>query len=331
MCAIELTPPSTLRALAPLRKIIPPPEKGVATIVRRTIFPTRFELTMAPSPHEPLAWLNGQFIPATQAKLPVTDLGLVHGASVTEMTRSFNQTWFRLDDHLRRLETSLKTTGWNIPYALPELSIIAEKLLTHNARLLPPGHELGLIQFVTAGQNLTYLGAARREECRRPTVCCHTFPLPCELWAEKYTTGQHLLIPSIRQIPAECLAPTMKHRSRLHWLLADAQVRERDPQGTAILLDAKGDLTETSAGNFFLVKDNTIVTPRPKSILGGISRYVVFLLAEELGIPIEVTDIQPLEVRRATEAFTSSTPYCLLPVTRFDGQPVGNGQPSPIC
>ncbi len=285
---------------------------------------------MAPSAREPIAWLNGQFIPWSQAKLPVTDLGLVHGASVAEMTRSFQQRWFRLDDHLRRLETSLKTTGWEIPYTLPELSIISEKLLAHNAPLLPAGHELGLIQFVTAGQNLTYLGASRREECRRPTVCCHTFPLPCELWAEKYAAGQHLLIPSIRQIPPECLSPAMKHRSRLHWLLADAQVRERDPAATAILLDAKGDLTETSAGNFFLVNDNKILTPRPKSILGGISRYTVLLLAEELGIPVNVTDIQPVEVHRASEAFTSSTPYCLLPVTRFEGHDVGNGEPGPI-
>ncbi|MES2792711.1 MAG: aminotransferase class IV [Planctomycetota bacterium] len=264
---------------------------------------------MAPSAKEPLAWLNGQFISWSQAKLPVTDMGLVHGASVTEMTRSFRQTWFRLDDHLRRLETSLRTAGWKIPYALPELSIIADKLLAHNAKLLPPGHELGLIQFVTAGQNLTYLGAARREECQRPTVCCHTFPLPSELWAAKYEAGQHLLIPTIRQVPGECLSPAMKHRSRL---------------------DGKGDLTETSGGNFFLVKDGSIVTPRPKSILGGISRYVVFLLAEELKIPVLVTDIQPLEVRRASEAFTSSTPYCLLPVTRFEGQTVGDGRPGPI-
>ena len=285
---------------------------------------------MAISAHEPLAWLNGQFIPWSQAKLPVTDLGLVQGAAVTEMTRSFQQRWFRLEDHLRRLETSLKTAGWSIPYALPELSIIAERLLAHNAPLLPAGHELGLIQFVTAGQNPTYLGAARREECRRPTVCCHTFPLPCELWADKYTTGQHLLIPAIRQIPAECLSPGMKHRSRLHWLLADAEVRERDPGGTAILLDAKGDLTETSAGNFFLVHNNTILTPRPKSVLGGISRYMVFLLAEELNIPVAVADIQPVEVRRATEAFTSSTPYCLLPVTRFEGHLMGDGQPGPV-
>lgn len=282
------------------------------------------------SQNEPIAWLNGQYVPWSQAKLPVSDMGLVHGASVTEMTRSFRQQWFRLDDHLRRLETSLKTTGWQIPYTLPELSIVSDKLRGHNAPLLPAGHELGLIQFVTAGQNLTYLGGARRDECRRPTVCCHTFPLPCELWADKYTSGQHLLVPSIRQIPPECLSPSMKHRSRLHWILADAQVRERAPGATAILLDSKGDLTETSAGNFFLVKDGVILTPRPKSILGGISRYVVFLLAEELGMTLNVADIQPLEVFRASEAFTSSTPYCLLPVTAFEGKPVGNGQPGPI-
>lgn len=285
---------------------------------------------MAVNPNEPLAWLNGHFISWSQAKLPVSDMGLVHGATVTEMTRSFQQRWFRLDDHLRRLETSLKTVGWQIPYALPELSVISERLRTHNAPLLPAGHELGLVHFVTAGQNLTYLGAARKEECKRPTVCCHTFALPCELWAEKYTAGQHLVIPSIRQIPTECLSVGMKHRSRLHWILADAQARERDPHANAILLDNKGDLTETAAGNFFLVKDATILTPRPKNILSGISRYVVFLLAEELKIPVVVTDLHPLELRHATEAFTSSTPYCILPVTKFEGQAVGNGEPGPI-
>lgn len=285
---------------------------------------------MAVNRNEPLAWLNGQFISWSQAKLPVSDMGLVHGASVTEMTRSFRQRWFRLDDHLRRLETSLKTVGWRIPYALPELSVISERLRDHNAPLLPAGHELGLIHFVTAGQNLTYLGASRREECRRPTVCCHTFALPCELWAEKYTTGQHLVIPSIRQIPVECLSAGMKHRSRLHWVLADAEARIRDPQATAILLDNKGDLTETSGGNFFLVKDGTIYTPRPKNILSGISRYVVFLLAEELKIPLVVTDLHPSELNHASEAFTSSTPYCLLPVTRFEGNVIGKGIPGPI-
>jgi branched-chain amino acid aminotransferase len=285
---------------------------------------------MAVNPNEPLAWLNGHFISCSQAKLPVSDMGLVHGATVTEMTRSFQQRWFRLDDHLRRLETSLKTVGWQIPYTVPELSVISERIRTHNAPLLPPGHELGLIHFVTAGQNLTYLGAARRDECRRPTVCCHSFPLPCELWAEKYTNGQHLVIPSIRQIPIECLSTGMKHRSRLHWVLADAQARDRDPQANAILLDNKGDLTETSGGNFFLVKAGTIFTPRPKNILSGISRYVVFLLAEDLGIPIVVTDLHPSELRQASEAFTSSTPYCLLPVTKFDGKTVGAGEPGPI-
>lgn len=279
---------------------------------------------------EPLAWMNGRFIPQSNACLPITDMGLVHGASVTEMTRSFDQRWFRLDDHLKRLETSLKTIGWRIPYSFPELSVVADRLLEENVKHIPPGHELGVIQFVTAGQNLTYLGAARAEECRRPTVCCHTFPLPCELWAAKYEAGQSLLIPPIRQLPPDCLSPLVKHRSRLHWVLADASVRERDPQANAILLDQDGDLTETSGGNFFLVKDRVLLTPRPKFVLSGISRYFVLLLAEELGLQIQVTEIHPAAVRTASEAFTSSTPYCLLPVTKFDGKPVGDGKPGPV-
>ena len=52
-----------------------------------------------------------------------------------------------------------------------------------------------------------------------------TFPLPFELWAEKYTTGQHLVTPSVRHLPPECLDPKIKARSRMHWYLADEQAR----------------------------------------------------------------------------------------------------------
>ena len=279
---------------------------------------------------EPLAYLNGEFVPFSAARLPVSDMGVVHGATVTEMARTFGQRCFRLDRHVDRLCDSLRAVGFQIAETPAEIAGISERLIAENAALLPAGHELGLIQFVTAGTNLTYVGAAGRATSRKPTVCIHTFPLPFELWAEKYTAGQALVIPAARHVPPAALDPKIKSRSRLHWYLADEQARRIDPQAVALLLDVEGNLTETSSGNFFVVRDGRIFTPSAKNILEGVSRQVVLELAAELRIELVEQDLQAYHALTANEAFVSSTPYCLLPVTRINQTVIGDGLPGPI-
>ncbi len=84
------------------------------------------------------------------------------------------------------------------------------------------------------------------------------------------------------------------------------------------MLDLQRRITETSSGNFFAVNDGEILTPPPERCLGGISQAVVRELAEELYIPYRTADLVPDDLRSATEAFTSSTPYCLMPVAAVD-------------
>lgn len=279
---------------------------------------------------EPIAWLNGQHVPISQAQVSVFDLGLVLGASVTEMVRTFGHQPFRLEEHLRRLYRSLRAVGF--PAILPpqELEQVVRDVVARNAPLIPPTHDLGISIFVTAGKNLTYLGAAGLEEARQPTVCVHTFPLPFELWAEKCTHGQHLVTPAVRHIPPDSLDPKVKYRSRLHWYLADQQARLADPHAGALILDHEGLLAETSTGNFFVVADNRLLTPHPRTALGGVSQMVVHELADQLGIEYATADLRPYDLYNADEAFTSSTPYCLMPITRFNGRPVADGKPGPM-
>src|SRR5262245_53077845 len=153
---------------------------------------------MAP---EPLVYLNGNLVPASQAHLAIYDAGVVLGATVTEMTRTFQKRLFRLDDHLDRLFRSLKYTRMNIGMSKSELKSISQELVANNARLLVEGDELGLIHFVTAGEYPTYAGMAGRAARTTPTVCAHTFPLPYELWSQKMQTGSHLVTPAIRHVP----------------------------------------------------------------------------------------------------------------------------------
>ena len=71
----------------------------------------------------------------------------------------------------------------------------------------------------------TYAGMAGRPVRTTPTACIHTFPLPFERWAGPLQTGVHLVTPSVRQLPAQCVDPRMKCRSRMHWYLADREAR----------------------------------------------------------------------------------------------------------
>ena len=278
---------------------------------------------------EPIAYLNGQFVPISQAALSVFDLGVVAGASVTEMARTFRHLPFRLDDHLARLEQSLNLVSIDPRLSRAELISICIKVVSENARLIPTDHDLGLVVFVTAGQNLTYLGGDALTLARTPTVCVHSFPLPFELWADRYETGLHLVTTSVRSLPDDVIDTRVKHRSRLHWHLADIEAKRNDPAAMAVLTDQDGFLTETATGNLCIVEGMTILTPS-QHVLHGISREVVADLASSIGLTFASTRVTPDELSRSSEAFLASTPHCLLPVTRFNNAPVGSGVPGPV-
>jgi branched-subunit amino acid aminotransferase/4-amino-4-deoxychorismate lyase len=278
---------------------------------------------------EPIAYVNGDYIPISKAALHVFDLGVVAGATVSEMIRTFGHRPFRLPEHLDRMQRSQAALGFETRLTVAEWTAICQHVVSENSKFIPSHHDLGLIAFVTAGQNLTYLGQADRDRSRRGTVCVHTFPLPFELWAETYEHGIHLVTVETRSIPDQTLDARIKHRSRLHWHVADQQAKQKETTAVAVLSDNEGYLTETSAGNVWLVHGKTLVTPA-KNVLHGISRDEVFLLANVLHLPAQLHSCRPQDIASADEVFISSTPNCLLPVTKYNGQPVGHGHPGPI-
>jgi branched-subunit amino acid aminotransferase/4-amino-4-deoxychorismate lyase len=280
--------------------------------------------------NDALVYLNGQMIPAAQAHLAISDAGVVQGATVTEQTRTFRHRPFRLDDHLDRLFRSLRSTGMDIGLTRDELKAISLELVETNAALLGAGADLGLVQFVTAGEYPTYAALSGRPPRTAPTVCVHTFPLPFALWAGRVQTGAHLVTPSVRHIPPACLDPGMKCRSRMHFYLADREARAVDVEASALLLDLHGHVTETATANFLMVQRGTLVSPTTANILPGVSRATVIELAGRLGIPFVERDLPPADVRAADEAFLTSTPYCMMPVTKVNGTVIGDGRPGPV-
>lgn len=278
---------------------------------------------------EPLVYLNGRMLPASEAALPIYDAGVVMGATVAEMTRTFGHRLFRLEDHLERLWASLAWARIDLRLSRGQLAEASQAVAEHNTRLMAAEDDLCLVHFISAGEVAIYAGKPDTST-PAPTVCVHTFPLPYRRWATKYAAGQRLVTPAIRHLPNECYDPSVKCRSRLHYYVADKQARDADPEASPLLLDLNGNITETSSGNFLLVEHGALVAPPRDQVLGGVSQKTVIELAAELKIPSSERLLSPADVLGADEALTTSTPYCLLPVTRLNGQPIGDGRTGPI-
>lgn len=275
----------------------------------------------------PIAYLNGRYIDAAEARLPVWDAGLVMGATVTEQLRTFHGRLFRLREHLARLRRSLAVVGVDPVASDEQFTEIAAKLVDHNYRLLSAGSDLGLAMLVTPG---AYPAFAPDEHCG-PTICLHTYPLPFARWAGHYETGVSLVTTPIEQTPAECWPPALKCRSRIHYYLADQAAARIESGSRALLLDREGFVSETATANVLAVpRGEGVVSPPRSKILPGITLDVVRELCDELRISFAERDLTVDDLAGADEILLTSTPSCVLPATRFNGRPIGRGEPGPV-
>lgn len=276
----------------------------------------------------PIAWINGEFVPYSQAAVPVWDMGVVAGASLTEMARTFAHKPFRLSQHLDRLLDAIQKIGFPNPCNKPQLLDSIDGVLRHNLTLIPADSDLGIVIFSTAGPNPTYLGAdvARGMQA---TTAVHTFSLPFETWRPQMRDGVRLRVSNVRQIPDECFNVTLKVRNRLHWWLADQEAARQEPGSKALLLDHAGFITETSTAALHLVCNGRIVTP-DCSVLNSLSSQLVEEFATTLDIPFERRPVPLGEIRYASEAFLSSSAATVLPVSHVGGEQVGPEFPGPV-
>lgn len=278
---------------------------------------------------EPIAYLKGEFVPQSQCVLPVYDLGIVLGAAVTDFLRTFNQQPYRMQDHVHRFYRSCKYARIEPPVSLEETVAISEKLLSENSQLAP-GEELGLVYYMTAGENTVYAGASGMPETLTPSYVQHTFPMRFNLWRKAFVEGVHCMTPAPRHWPPQCLSSKIKNRNRLHMWIGEQEIHQIDSSAMPLYLDIDGNITETGGSNFVIYSDGKVISPRRNNILWGISLTVLEEILAELGVPFVEQDIQTYDVVNADEAWIPTTPYCLGPVVRINGVPIGDGKPGPI-
>ncbi|QDV19469.1 Branched-chain-amino-acid aminotransferase [Gimesia panareensis] len=275
-----------------------------------------------------LVYLNGEYVPADEAKISIFDGAISLGMTVTESTRTFGHQPYRLRDHIDRLYLSLKAARFDAGMTPDELEKLTLEVWQKNEPNYPAGTDAWIIHNITPGQWVPSSGQKPADS--HSTVMIITLPLDLSYWADFYHTGCHAVTPFTRIQPAQSLDARIKNRSRFIYTLAESEVKLVDSRAQSLLLDTDGYLSENKGGNFFLISNNRIRTPSTINCLDGISRQTIFQLGEKLNIPVEEGQLLPYDVTTADEAFFTSTPYCIMPATKFNGIDIGDGQVGPI-
>ena len=272
-------------------------------------------------------YISGVLTPESQAKISIFDSAVTLGDSVTESTRTFRHVPFRLRDHLRRLFRSMKVARIDCGHSLDELEEITRGVLEANLTLMQPEDDCWIVHNISRG--LLRPGPSP-EQANPATIMIFTDHLDLTGWANYYTDGCHAVTSMSRVVPAVSLDPKIKNRSRLAYTIADAEARLVDPKGQCVILDVDGYVAENKGGNIFAVVDGELRTPTTENCLEGISRQTVLDLARQLEIPAREMRLQMYDLYTADEIFFTSTPYCMMPATQFNGLTVGSGEVGPV-
>jgi D-alanine transaminase len=267
-------------------------------------------------------YLNGQFLPLAEAKVPVLDRGFVFGDGVYELVPVYSGKPFRLDAHLRRLQFSLDGIRLTNPHSVAEwreriLQLIAQQDFADQSVYIQ----------VTRGTPVE--GQPLRDHAFppgvSPTVFMFAQPLVTATPAQK-AAG----VCAVSAVDNRWLRCNIKAISLLANLLLRQQAVDAGCAETVMLRD--GLLTEGAASNIFVVKDGVLRAPPPSNLmLTGITYDVVLELAAAHDIPHEVRAITEAEVRGADELWMTSSTKEIMAIVALDGVPVGAGVPGPLA
>jgi len=267
-----------------------------------------------------IIYLDGAFVPESEAKVSVFDHGLLYGDGVFEGIRAYDGRVFRLDEHIDRLYDSAKTIDMKVPITKEEFKeALLEVLRKNNLR------DAYIRPVVTRGKG--DLGLDPRK-CPKPTIFIIATSWGA-MYGDLYEKGLTAVSVSVRRNPAEALPPNVKSLNYLNNILAKIEANYKGGD-EAIFFDTHGYVAEGSGDNIFVVKDGVIATPHTLNNLRGVTRKVALEVAASLGIAVEERNLGYFDLYTADEIFVTGTAAEVAPITKIDGRIVGDGHPGPV-
>jgi branched-chain amino acid aminotransferase len=269
---------------------------------------------------EPVVYLDGQFVPKSEAKVSVFDHGLLYGDGVFEGIRAFDGYVFKLAEHVDRLYESAKCLELDIGMSKEEMNEkVVETLRRNDLR----SAYIRLV--VTRGTGDMGVNPAL---CKKSTTFVIAEPMATGFSADPKVLST--VITSVRRDPVDSTTHEIKSLNYLNSVLAVMEAN-RAKVDYPIMLDHRGFVSEGSTMNIFIVKGGNVITPSPSAgILHGITRGRIIGLCKELKYSVHERDVTPFELFTADEAFFTGTLLGLAAVGEVNGKRIGSGNVGPV-
>ncbi len=266
------------------------------------------------------AFIDGDYVPIAQAKIPILDWGFLRSDCTYDVVHVWGGRFFRLDHHLDRFARNVEALRLQLPLGRDEITAVLMRLMR-------------LTGLREAYVELICTRGAPPKGSRDPRRCqnqFYAFVIPF-LWIateEQRARGLHVHVSLIPRIPPQSVNPRIKN---FHWGDMNRALFEAFEAGCElpVLVDYDGNISEGPGFNLFMIKDGVVTTPEG-TCLDGITRQTALDLLAEQNVKLVIGAFSPDQLRAADEAFITSTAGGIVPVTRIDHRPVGDGEPGPV-
>ena len=266
-------------------------------------------------------YVNGKFVPKSQATISVFDQGVIFGDGVFDTLVATNGFVFKLDQHIDRLFRSAKAVNIDVQKSREE----TKKLILETIRMSELRNAYVKI-IVTRGVAPKPLMG--RGDVANPTMIIFAVPPVAVVSEDKIENGAKLLSTTIRRAHPDSLDPRIKSVNYQSNMLMRREAVDGGAD-EAICYGFDGYVAEGGGENIWIVRDQLFMTPE-RGVLEGITRETVFEIARELGHKAIATNISKYDIYQADEVFLCSTAGGIIPVTEVDRRVVGDGVPGPI-
>jgi len=266
---------------------------------------------------EGIAFINGGYCPISEAKISVLDWGFLHSDATYDVVHVWKGRFFRLDDHIARFMRGIEKLRMTLPFDEERLREILGECVIRS------GLENSYVEMILTRGIPPIPSRDPRDAV--PTFIAFAIPFGWIANEQQRAHGLDLHISTVNRIDPASVDPTIKN---YHWLDLIAGLYEAYDAGreNVLLIDRAGNLAEGPGFNVFGLSDGTLMTPGG-GVLEGITRKTAMELALELGVSVEAGALTPDALRKSDEVFITSTAGGIMPISRLDGVPVGDGKP----
>jgi branched-subunit amino acid aminotransferase/4-amino-4-deoxychorismate lyase len=282
------------------------------------------------------AWINGQFVEASGAKVGFFDAGFQHGIGLFETMLARDGAVLRLEQHLERLAESARILRLFDPLRIEPLAEAVQRTLAENAM-----RDARVRVTLTAGdmgRPFAGVNAADRPPAPQPTVAVHAQP-PTRYPDELFANGVAVSVAETRANPFD---PFAGHKTLMYWPRISAVQRAAEVGcAEALWFDTAGRLASGSVSSAILVKDGRVRVPFARGeepegalrapVLPGCTRAAILMWAEGSGRAVERADLAIEDLLAADEVLLANSSWGVMPVVRVERHAVGDGKPGPFA